>query len=134
MFNLDWSEVLVLLVLAVIMFGPERLPELARKTGRIVRYLRTIANDATGRLQAELGPEFADLDLRHPREMVTKHLLEPVQAELAPLRAELEPLKAEFEPVKAGLDPSGPSAAAEVPVLVQADAAASTTAYDPEAT
>ncbi|PFG17296.1 sec-independent protein translocase protein TatB [Propionicimonas paludicola] len=127
MFNLDWSEVLVLLVLAVIIFGPEKLPELARKSGRIVRYLRTIANDATGRLQAELGPEFADLDLRNPREMVTKHLIEPVQAEL-------EPLKAELEPVKAGLNPSGSLAEAPSEVLLEVDEAPSTVAFDPEAT
>jgi len=126
-FNLDWSEILVLLVIAVIIFGPEKLPELARKTGRIVRYLRTIANDATGRLQAELGPEFADLDLRHPRELVTKHLLEPVQAELEPLRAELEPLKTGFDA------PQSPAAEPGelLPDLVEAP---STVAFDPEAT
>lgn len=131
MFNLDWSEVLVLLVLAVIIFGPEQLPELARKTGRIVRYLRTIANDATGRLQAELGPEFADIDLRNPRAMVTKHLIEPVQAELEPLKAELTPLAAELSPLNPGL---AAVAAASAPASPERDEPPSSVAFDPEAT
>jgi sec-independent protein translocase protein TatB len=126
-FNLDWSEILVLVVLAVIIFGPERLPELARKAGRIVRYLRAIANDATGRLQAELGPEFADLDLRNPRELVTKHLIEPVQTQL-------EPLKAELEPLKAGLDPRHEAAAEPAEPAAELVEAGSTVAFDPEAT
>lgn len=127
MFNLDWSEVLVLLVLAVIIFGPEKLPELARKTGRIVRYLRTIANDATGRLQAELGPEFADLDLRNPRAAIAKHLIDPVQAEL-------EPIKAELQPLRSGLDPSYAASAALGEPLPDVDEAPSIVAFDPEAT
>ncbi len=101
MLNFDWSEILVLAVMAVIIFGPEKLPELARKTARVLNYLRNIANDAQGRLREELGPEFADLELTNPRAMVTKHLLDPVQAQLEPLKSELEPLKTELEPVKA---------------------------------
>lgn len=101
MLNFDWSEILILAVFAVIIFGPEKLPELARKTARVLNYLRNIANDAQGRLREELGPEFADLELTNPRAMVTKHLLDPVQTELAPIKSELEPLKSELEPVKA---------------------------------
>ena len=41
MFDIGPAEFLLLLVLAVILFGPERLPELARKAARIVRYVRT---------------------------------------------------------------------------------------------
>ncbi|MCA0295689.1 MAG: Sec-independent protein translocase subunit TatB [Actinobacteria bacterium] len=101
MIDFNFWEILLLAAFAVILFGPEKLPELARKAARVVNYLRNIANDASGRLREELGPEFADLDLTDPRGMVTKHLLNPVQAELEPLKAELEPLKAELEPMKA---------------------------------
>ncbi len=131
MFNLDWSEVLVLLVLAVVIFGPERLPDVARKAGRIVRYLRTIANDATGRLQAELGPEFADLDLRNPRAMVTKHLIDPVQAELQPVKAELAPLASGLAVAAPPLAAVAAAAADPAPTVEELP---STVAYDPEAT
>ena len=99
--NFDWTEILVLAVLAVIIFGPEKLPELARKTARVLNYLRNIANDAQGKLREELGPEFADLELTNPRAMVTKHLLDPVQAELEPVKSELAPLKSDLDPVRA---------------------------------
>ena len=96
MIDFNMSEIVVLAVLAVIIFGPEKLPELARKAARVLNYVRNIANDAQGRLREELGPEFADLHLRdlNPKALVSKHLLEPVQAELEPLKAELEPVRA----------------------------------------
>lgn len=103
------SEIVILVVLAVIVFGPEKLPELARKTARVVNYLRNIANDAQGRLREELGPEFADLELTNPRAMVTKHLLDPVQAELEPIKSELSPLKSELEPLRSELEPARPA-------------------------
>jgi sec-independent protein translocase protein TatB len=90
MIDFNMSEIVVLGVLAVIIFGPEKLPELARKAARVLSYLRNIANDAQGRLRQELGPEFADLELAdlNPRTLVNKHLLNPVQAEVAALQSE----------------------------------------------
>lgn len=63
MIDFNGSEIVVLAVLAVIIFGPEKLPDLARKTARVFHYLRGIANDARGQLRAELGPEYADISL-----------------------------------------------------------------------
>ncbi len=60
-FNLGLPEIVVLAVLAIIIFGPEKLPELARKTARVVTYVRDIANNARGQLTEQLGPEFQDL-------------------------------------------------------------------------
>ena len=70
------GEVILLLVLAIVIFGPEKLPELARKTARVLHWIRNIANDAQGRLRQELGPEFADLQLSdlNPKAFVAKHL------------------------------------------------------------
>lgn len=84
MIDFNMAEIVVLGVLAVIIFGPEKLPELARKTARVLSYVRNIANDAQGRLRQELGPEFADLELAdlNPRALVTKHLLNPIRDEV----------------------------------------------------
>ena len=64
MFDIGPGEIGVLIVLAIIIFGPEKLPEIARKVARVVNYLRHIANDAQSTLRRELGPEYADLDIR----------------------------------------------------------------------
>ena len=54
-------------MLAVIIFGPDKLPGLARKAARVVRYIQGIANDARGQLAEQLGPEFSDLKDLNPR-------------------------------------------------------------------
>lgn len=76
--GLGWPEVAVLLLLALFVFGPERLPGIAADAGRMLRKIRAYVQGMTEELKAELGPEVADLDLRslHPREFVRKHLLE----------------------------------------------------------
>lgn len=70
--NLGWEEILLLAVLGLIVFGPDRLPKAIRDAGRLLRELRNLARGAANDLKAELGPELADLDLRsfHPRRFV----------------------------------------------------------------
>lgn len=77
MFDFGIGEIGLLIVLAVVIFGPEKLPELARKAARVVNYLRMIGNDARGQLRRELGPEFDDFDLAdlNPKRFVQRHLL-----------------------------------------------------------
>ncbi|MGV9725261.1 Sec-independent protein translocase protein TatB [Nocardia beijingensis] len=83
--NIGWSEMVILLVAALVILGPERLPGAVRWTTRSLRQVRDYASGATSQLKEELGPEFEDLrkplaDLNQlrgmtPRAMVTKHLL-----------------------------------------------------------
>jgi sec-independent protein translocase protein TatB len=75
--GLGWGEVAVLLLLALFVVGPERLPGLAADAGKGLRTLRRSVTGLTDDLKTELGPEFADVDLRslHPRTFVEKHLL-----------------------------------------------------------
>jgi sec-independent protein translocase protein TatB len=73
-FNLGPWHLLVLAIVGLIVLGPERLPGLARDAARLVRSLREMATGAREQLREELGPEFADLDLRdlNPRTAVAK--------------------------------------------------------------
>ena len=89
--DINGPEFLLLLVLAVILFGPERLPDLARKAARVVRYLRTVAGTAQEQLSKELGPGFEDLDLRdlNPKTFVQKHLFEDVNPIIADVKKEI---------------------------------------------
>jgi sec-independent protein translocase protein TatB len=89
--DINAPEFLLLLVLAVILFGPERLPDLARKAARIVNYLRNVAGTAQEQLSKELGPGFENLDFRdlNPRTFVQKHLLDDVTPILADVKTEI---------------------------------------------
>jgi sec-independent protein translocase protein TatB len=78
MFGIGPLELVVIVIVAVILFGPDRLPEFARTAGRLLRQVRQLVNNAQNDLRNELGPEFADLDVRdlNPRSFVRKHLLD----------------------------------------------------------
>ena len=75
--NLGWGEIAVLLVLALFVFGPERLPTIAAEAGRGLRKVRTYVKGMTADLKSELGPELGDVDLAslNPRTFVARHLL-----------------------------------------------------------
>lgn len=79
MFNsLGWPELTVLLVLALFVFGPERLPGAAAQAGRTLRSLRSYARSLRDDLADDLGPEIREVNLRslqNPRRLVVKHLL-----------------------------------------------------------
>ena len=89
--DINAPEFVLLIVLAIILFGPERLPDLARKTARLIRYVRTMATSAQQQLGKELGPEFENMDLRdlNPRTFVQKHLLDDVEPIIADVKAEI---------------------------------------------
>lgn len=55
--GLDIPEILVLLILALILFGPEKLPEYGAKLGRFVARLRQASLEVTQPLQAALKEE-----------------------------------------------------------------------------
>ncbi len=79
MFNsVGWPEVALLVVIALFVFGPERLPQMAAEAGRMLRTLRQMANNARSDLQAELGPELGDLDLAslNPKTFIRKNLFD----------------------------------------------------------
>ena len=89
--DINAPEFVLLVVLAIILFGPERLPDLARKAARVIRYVRTMASSAQQQLSKELGPEFENMDLRdlHPRTFVQKHLLDEVEPIIADVKSEI---------------------------------------------
>lgn len=77
MFNIGPLELMVLAVVGLIVLGPDRLPGLARDAARMVRTLRDMATGARTQLRDELGPEFADVDLRNlnPRTAISRMVL-----------------------------------------------------------
>lgn len=81
MFDIGLAELAVIAVVAVIVFGPDKVPEMARQAGQMLRRLRTLATSARDELRSELGPEYADLELTDldPRTIVRRHVLEAME-------------------------------------------------------
>jgi sec-independent protein translocase protein TatB len=82
-FGVGLTEMAVLAFVAVVVFGPDKIPDLARQAGAIIKRFRDIANSARDDLRSELGPEYADLELRDldPRTIVRKHVMEAMEEE-----------------------------------------------------
>ena len=84
--NLGWGEMLLLVVVGLVVLGPERLPGAIRWSIGAVRQARDYLSGATSQLREELGPEFDEIrkpiselqKLRGmtPRSALTKHLLD----------------------------------------------------------
>jgi sec-independent protein translocase protein TatB len=84
--NVGWGEMLLLLIVGLVVLGPERLPGAIRWTTGALRQARDYLGSATKELREELGPEFDDIrqplselqKLRGltPRAALTKHLLD----------------------------------------------------------
>jgi sec-independent protein translocase protein TatB len=75
-FGIGLPELAVIVVVAVIVFGPDRLPEFARQAGRFIRQVRTFTQSARDDIRSELGPEFSDFELTDldPRRAVRKYI------------------------------------------------------------
>jgi Tat protein translocase TatB subunit len=54
-FDINGSELLVLLVVAVFVIGRERMPEYAAKLAKLVRQVRDMADAAKGQLREQMG-------------------------------------------------------------------------------
>jgi sec-independent protein translocase protein TatB len=80
--DIGFGELVVIAFVAVLVFGPDKLPVLAKQAGAMARKLRDFANSARDELRTELGEEYADLELRDldPRTIVRKHIVEAMEA------------------------------------------------------
>jgi sec-independent protein translocase protein TatB len=81
--GLTIDKFLVILVIAVFLLGPERIPHYAAQLGRLVRSVRDMADGAKERLREEMGPDFDDVDWKKldprqydPRRIIREALLE----------------------------------------------------------
>jgi sec-independent protein translocase protein TatB len=78
LFDLSIPKILILLVLGLMIFGPQQLPKIAAQAGQALRELRRLADNAKADLTEGLGPEFRDFDFNdlNPRHLVRKHLFD----------------------------------------------------------
>jgi sec-independent protein translocase protein TatB len=82
-FGLSGEKLLILGIIAVIVLGPERLPEYAKGLANIIKSLRRMAAGAKTQMKEELGEDFDDMDWRKldprqydPRRIIREALTE----------------------------------------------------------
>lgn len=79
MMDVGWGELLLLAVVALLIFGPDKLPKAAADAGRMVRKLRELASTAQKDLSPDLDMEGLKNDLRsvadlHPKRIMSSAL------------------------------------------------------------
>lgn len=84
MFDIGTGELLALAIIALFVFGPERLPSIARSAARGLRQVREMVSGAQRDLRDSLGPDLEDIDLRdlNPHTFVRKHVFDPADLSL----------------------------------------------------
>ena len=60
--SLGPEKIILILVVALIVFGPQRLPEIARQVGAAVRELRRMQDAVRGELDQVLHPDYSPPD------------------------------------------------------------------------
>lgn len=136
-----WDELAIIIVLAVIILGPQRLPEYAAKLARGIRQARVMADGAREQLRDQMGPEFEDINWRQydprqydPRKIVRDALREPIEEAWNPVADEISTVRGSVKEIgrgpspRPGDDDDGPD---DQLVLEQEPAA---TPYDTDAT
>jgi sec-independent protein translocase protein TatB len=78
--SIGWGEIIVLALAALFIFGPERLPDLAKDAASGLKRVRSAVTGIREQVNDSLGddlPELRDLDLRkyHPKTFIRNNLL-----------------------------------------------------------
>ncbi|GGW19296.1 sec-independent protein translocase protein TatB [Streptomyces capoamus] len=69
-------ELVTIIVLAVLVFGPDKLPKVIQDVMRTIRKIREFSESAKQDIRSELGPEFKDFEFEdlNPKTFLRKQL------------------------------------------------------------
>lgn len=83
MFGISMSEILLILIISLLIFGPEHLPSIARKLGKLVATLRNFSTNIRQQIYEQSGFEQFN------------NIKQEMQSALEQLKQQITPLKAE---------------------------------------
>jgi sec-independent protein translocase protein TatB len=136
--NINGFEMVLLILVGLFIFGPDRLPRAISDGVRMLRNLREMARNATGDLSRELGTDIQLEDL-HPKTFLRKHLLS--EADEKALRKPFEQLygdlRADADSLARAADVAGATAPAAPPIVPSGETGQSVArvrSYDDDAT
>lgn len=140
MFDINGGEFLILLVVAVLVIGPERLPKYAEQLGQLARRAKALLQETRSRVDDELGDDLKDVDWAaldprkyDPRRIVREALLDDVMPAVTGFKRATTPGAA----AAAGAATAGAGAASAAPSRASeasSQAAGGHAPFDDEAT
>jgi sec-independent protein translocase protein TatB len=90
-FDINGWEFIIVVVTAILVIGPDRMPEYSAKLAKLVRQIRGLADTARVQLREQMGPEFDDVDWKQydprqydPRRIVREALMDDGSASAQP--------------------------------------------------
>src|SRR6185295_13824490 len=114
--NIGGAEFIVIILIGLFIFGPDRLPKAISDGVKMLRQVRQMARNATGDLSKELGTDIQLEDL-HPKTFLRKHLLseEDEAALRKPLQGIYDDLRGTADAVKTDLSSTASALAVHAP-------------------
>jgi sec-independent protein translocase protein TatB len=100
-YGVGLPEIILILVLTLIVVGPQRLPELAAQLARLVRQTRRYAGQVTSQLKYEMGDVTQDYEALR-REL--QELRQELTQQAKPLQDELDAAKAELKATRESVE------------------------------
>jgi sec-independent protein translocase protein TatB len=90
--NIGWGEIIVIAVIALFVFGPERLPHVAKDAADGLKKARRALTGVREQVNESLGDDLAhlrDMDLRqyHPKTFIRSQLLADDEPAVKPVSA-----------------------------------------------
>ncbi|MFD6229550.1 sec-independent translocase [Streptomyces sp. NPDC060232] len=144
MFNdIGALELVTIVVLAILVFGPEKLPKVIQDVTGFIRKVRAFSDSAKQDIRSELGPEFKDFEFEdlNPKTFIRKQLTE--NEDLKEIRTSFD-LRKELndvtdavnnpEPDPAAASPSGAAAGVDLLKKPEAPAPEQRARFDADAT
>ena len=99
MFGVGYTEAFIILVVALVVFGPQRLPELAGQAGRWIREFRKMTSDLTGEFEKTIA-EVDDIKDTFRREMTS--MMDEVDTVADSVKSDLSTATGRKSPAKLG--------------------------------
>lgn len=101
MFGIGGPELLIICVVALVVIGPQKLPEMLRSLGKGVAEFKRVGNDVKSTLDEEVSKAEADARKREVDEEMARRQAEKAKEEAESAKADAEAAKADLEKAQA---------------------------------
>ena len=115
--DVSGGELLVIMLVVFLVFGPEKMPDMARKAGRLMNQMKKATNDLTNEFKKETSVLHKEIDAVQSK---VKDQVESVNREFNRTKAQVN---AEMYPTEKPAEPVVPVSLDEKPIPAQETAA-----------